>query len=99
MRNLLKGKKIRLLILAIVFSFFPWVFPISGGNLEHVYCLGFPGTFVTLHGHISEFPAGLEINLIQFFGNVGVNWLVLNLLVKAFRKLAFHLGYKKSGVD
>lgn len=98
MKNLLKSKKIRLLILAIVFSFFPWVFPISGGSLEHVYCLGFPDTFVTLHGHISEFPAGLGINVIQFFVDVGVNWLILCLLVKAFRKLAFRLGYKKSDV-
>lgn len=99
MRNLLKSKKKRLLTLAIAFSFYPWAFQTSGGNLKHVYCLGFPDTFAILHGNISEFPFGLEINLIQFFFNVGVNWLILSLLVKAFRKLAFRLGYKKSGVD
>ena len=99
MGNLLKSKKIRILILATILSFLPWGIPISGENLEHVYCLGFPGTFFILHGHISEFPAGLVINPIQFLGNVVVNWLILNLLIKAYRKLVFHLWYKKGRID
>ncbi|MGC6173644.1 hypothetical protein [Lacrimispora sp. 38-1] len=98
MRNLLKRKKIRLLILAIAISFFPWVLPISWGNMEHVYSLGFPDIFVTMHGHISEFPAGLGINLIQFLGNVGVNWLILCILVKAFGKLTARLRHKKDSM-
>jgi hypothetical protein len=99
MRNLLKSEKTTLLTLAIAFSFFPFGVPISGENLEHVYCLGFPGVFFTLYGAVSQFPAGLGINPLQFLGNVGVNWLILSLLIKAFRKLAFRLGYKKGGVD
>ena len=99
MRNMLKSEKIRLLVVAIAISFLPRVLPINEGNIEQVYSLGFPDIFVTLHGHLSEFPAGLGINLIQFLGNVGMNWIILSILVKAFWKLAFRLGHKKDSVD
>ncbi|MDK2966678.1 hypothetical protein [Lacrimispora sp.] len=55
--------------------------------------------FITLHGHISEFPAGLGINPIQFLGNVGVNWIILCILVKVFWKLVLYLRHKKDSVD
>lgn len=99
MRNLSNSEKKRLLVLAIVISFFPPALQINERNIEHVYSLGFPDIFITLHGHISEFPAGLGINPIQFLGNVGMNWIILCILVKVFRKLVLYLRHKKDSVD
>ena len=98
MKKLLENHRVRLLILATVISLFAGVLTIKEGDFEHVFYFGFPDAFITLHRHISVFPAGLGINPLQFVANVGVIWLILFYLSKAFRKLVLIVRKKKDGV-
>ncbi|MDK2942099.1 MAG: hypothetical protein PWP56_1612 [Acetobacterium sp.] len=98
MKKMLESHKVRLLILAVAISLFAGVFIIREGNFEYVFYFGFPDAFISLHRHISEFPAGLGINPLQFVANVGVIWLILFYLPKAFRKLVLIVRKKKDGV-
>ncbi|MDO9492113.1 hypothetical protein [Acetobacterium sp.] len=98
MEKLLKSHKVRLLIFATAISLHAGVFTIKEGNVEHVLYFGFPDAFLTLHRHISEFPAGAGINPLQFVANVGVIWLILFYLPKIFRKLVLMVRKKKDDV-
>lgn len=98
MKKLLESHKVRLLILATAISLLAGVFTIRAGDFEHVFYFGFPGAFITLHQYNSAFPAGLGINPLQFVGNVGIIWLILFCLSKAFRKLALMVRKKKDDV-
>ena len=84
-----------LLIIATAISLIAGLLTIKKGAFEHIYYFGFPNTFLTLHRPISEFPAGLGINPIQFVANVGVIWLILFLLSEAFRKIVLMVRKKK----
>lgn len=86
MKKYWRRPKARLLILAAAITLVAGVLTISDGGSAHVSYFGFPGTFITLHGSISEFPAGLAINPIQFAVNVVVIWFILFFLRRAFRK-------------
>ena len=98
MKKLSKSYKVRLLIFATAISLFLGAFTIREGSSAHVSYFGFPGTFITLHRHISEFPAGLEINPLQFAGNIGVIWLILFYLSKVFHKLTLKIRKKEDVV-
>ncbi|WP_101698088.1 hypothetical protein [Clostridium minihomine] len=98
MKQLLKSHKVRLLALATAISLFAGVFPIRKESFVHVSHFGFPTAFITLHRPISEFPVGLEINLLQFAGNIGVIWLILFYLSKVFHKLVLKVRKKQDTV-
>ncbi len=98
MKKLLENHKVRLLILATAISLLAGMFTIRAGDFDDVFYFGFPDTFITLHRYISEFPAGLGINPVQFIGNICVIWLILFYLSKAFRKLVLMVQKKKDDV-
>lgn len=98
MKKLLENHKVRLLILATAISLFAGVLTIKEGDFEHVFYFGFPDAFITLYRHVSVFPAGAGINPLQFVTNVGVIWLFMFYLPKAFRKLVLMVRKKKSCV-
>ncbi|MDU7339091.1 MAG: hypothetical protein E7L17_13375 [Clostridium sp.] len=91
MKRFIKRPKGRLLILAVAISLVVGAFTISEGSSTNVSYFGFPSSFITLHGHISEFPAGLAINPLQFAANVGIIWLILLFLSKTFRNLVWKI--------
>lgn len=92
MINSLKNYKVKLLITATILSLIFGVLTIKTGT-GHVLNFGFPGTFITLNKQILELPG---INPIQFAGNVGILYLILFYLSKAFRRFVPAIRKRKS---